>query len=455
MSYRALYLADTWHSVDGESRPNPPGIFDVSIVDLFATMLRIVGGFGVILIDVTAAKLLGLPTGKLPSGDGAKRHAVAAQLREGGFTVKEVHRWFHVKHDAYGSAFVALAEFLDPDHFPLLADDPRATTAALREWHELGGHPWTGGAGDAGNAILRTVRYRHRRHDATPEWWSWSGPAADVIESPYLPQQWHRADQTTDRAFGYDRVRAYLAAMTCTEVAAEKLTHTALTAFDKKQAGWWLCEFGPWELDALCPDPIGYAPDESAEDGRRVRWVTSPTLALLDQLRREDPDFYAYRVLDSWTAPATPIMKTYAEKLRTMWDGAARIESPVVRELVRDGVKGAYRMGHGYMRSRQSSVQRPDWAAAITAQSRSNLWRRVWELGKAGGTFLGTWPMWIDVDNVFYPTDIENESGWTVWPHERPDLDDVAKLGHWRTGGTREVSRETGLPVSRRKRRAA
>lgn len=444
---RALYLSDTHHAVDGDSRANPPGLFEQSIPDLFAQILRIVCGYGVAVIDGMAAKLIGLPTDTLPTGPAAKGHPVAATLRDAGFKVREISRWFHVKHDDHGQAWFALADFLDVDHFPMLDDDRGRMTAALAEWHRLAGVPWHGGAGDAGNAILRTCRYRSRGKDRPAEWWSWTGPD-DVIESPYLPTQWVRPHPGIDTAYGYDRVRAYLAAMTCTEVAAEPLEHRGAITFDPKRSGWWLVELGPWDFHHLMPDPAGYSPDETTK-GPRVRWVTTPTLRLLTELKADE--FYDFRVLDSWTAPSTAIVKTYAARLRDVWDGTAGIEDPEIRKLVRAGAKGAYHLGHGYMRSRQSDVQRPDWAAAITATSRANLWRKCWTLGQADGTWQGPWPMWIDTDNVFYPGLIRRHCDWTIWSADRDDLDDVTKLGHWRTGGTHDVSRETGYPVSRKR----
>lgn len=439
MIRRALWLAADRHAVDGDGRANPPGLFEQSLPDLVMQIMRIVCGRGVAVIDRTAAVLMGLPTGKLPEGAAGRGLPEAHQLRASGFTLKEIGRWFHVKHrDVPGpGVWFGLEEFLDGDYFPLKGADPVAMTAALAKWDELTGHVWQGSAGDAGNAILKAQTHKHKGKQVGATWWSWEGPGDEPIELPYLPNTWRRRTDSPS-IFGYDRVRAYLSAMTCTPVAGEGLRHTFLTRYDKQHAGWYLVQLGPWELESAMPDPAGY----STADGSRTCWLTHPTVALLSELAADG--YYQFGILDSWTAPATPIMTSYGKALRETWQQTRGIEDPEVRALVRAGVKGAYRIGHGYWRSKQSRVQRPDWAAAVTAMSRANLWRRIWKLWENGGNFQGPMPVYIDTDNVWYEGPISPD-GWTIHDGTRADLDDVTELGHWRTAGIRrrKVSRET------------
>lgn len=434
---RALWLSDKTHTIDGDTRPNPEHLFDDSAPEVFGQMLRIVCGRGVVLLDRPAAYLLGLPVeAPLPTGNDARNHAVAMQLRTCGFTVKEIGRWFHVKHkDVAGpGAWFGLSQFLDGDYFPLQGEHPEHVTSALAEWDRITGHTWRGASGDAGNAILRAQKYRYRGQQTGATWWSWEGPEGDPIELPYLPNTWRRATEAPEAIYGYDRVRAYLSAMTCTPVAAQGLKHTKHTQYTKGEAGWYLCHVGPWEFEHIMPSPAGY----SADDMTRPVWLTHPTVALLEEMQAEG--FITYGVLDSWTAPATPIMTDYGKALRKAWQDTRGIEDETVRALVRRGIKGAYRLGHGFWRSKNSDVQRPDWAAAVTAMSRSNLWRRLFKLWENGGNFLGPVPYFIDTDNVYFDHPISPE-GWKIWDGERPDLDEVTELGHWRT-----------MPVRRRKR---
>lgn len=442
---RALWLGAERHSVDGDDRANPAGIFEQSIAELFATLMRIVCGRGVVMIDATAAVLMGLPTGTMPYGPDAKDHAVAVQLRAAGFTIKEIGRWFHVQHrEIFGEGvWFGLPEFADVDYCPIIGETPALTTYAMAAWDRITGQVWRGSAADAGNAMLREQRYSKTRggKPVRPVWWSWEGPEGDPIELPYMRSTWSRPAYAPT-LYGYDRVRAYLSAMTCTDIAAEPLTHDGLTTFDKKRAGWWLCHLRPWEFTQCLPDPAGYS-----GDGLMVRWLTSPTVALLTDLAADG--FYQFEIMDSWTAPGTPVMKTYGAELRRTWDEAGQITDPAVRDLVRQGTKAAFRMGHGYWRSKQSTVQLPAAASAVTAMSRSNTFRRLFDLWAGPERkFDGPYPTWIDTDAVWFEQEVAPD-GWTIWDGTRDDLDEVTKLGHWRTCGTRarkaNVSRETAV----------
>lgn len=444
---RALWLDAATNSVDGDTRPNPATLFDQSLPDLFLQLLATLCGRGVALIAPDAAELMTLPTKEIPLGAKAKNHPAAVQLRTSGFEVKEIGRWFHVKHHTVPGpgAWIGLAGFLDADYFPMRGATAALTTAALAEWERITGHVWQGSAGDAGNAILKAQTYRHKGKQAGATWWSWTAPEGEPVELPLLPGSWHRR-ATAPEIYGYDRVRAYLSAMVCTPVAAEGLKHTMLTKYSKAQAGWYLCHVGPWEFEHVFPSPAGY----SYDDMTRPVWLTHPTVALLEEMATEG--FIAFEVLDSWTAPATPIMVNYGKSLRETWQAARGIDNPEVRALVRAAVKGTYHIGHGYWRSTQSRVQRPDWAAAVTAMSRSNVWRKMWKLWQNGGDFQGPLPVFIDTDKVWYEEKLETVEActWTIWDSKRPDLDDVTELGHWRLDGVRrrkaDVSRET-VPI--------
>jgi hypothetical protein len=425
---RALWLGAEKHSVDGDERENPAGIWDMSIVELMLTLMRIVCGRGVVVIDSAAAALMDLPTEHLPAD--RRQDPFAVQLRSNGFQIKEVDRWFHVKHREVPGPGVwfGLHEFVGLDFAPIMDGAPTDVSAALATWDKMTGQVWRGSAGDAGNAILRTMTYKEKHKQVPGDWWAWDGPEGEPIEVPYLKHQWFRHVDVPE-VYGYDRVRAYLAAMTCTQVAAKPLVHDKRTAFDPKRSGWWLVELGHWDFELCMPDPAGYG--EGIEGAPRVRWLTTPTVQLLHDLAKGG--FYQFSILDSWTAPATPLIKNYAAELRRVWLGAREIEDPEVQRLIRAGVKGAYRVGHGYMRSRQSKVQRPDWAAAITAMSRSNLFRRLWTLWAGPDEmFTGPMPVFIYTDDVYYAHRID-PPGWQIWDGQREDLDDVTELGHWRT----------------------
>lgn len=468
---RAMHLTATTNTIDGDTRSNPPGLWDTPLVELFKHMLRLVSGYGTILIQPSAAQLLRLPVEQLPAGEDARKHPVAVELRAAGWRIKEVHRWFHVKHPEHGTAHIGLTGFFDGGHFPLI-DTPARTTAAMAHWHDITGHAWTGSAGDAGNEILRAVTYApHRGRQVKPrrpEFWSWIGPTLPELEAGrprypaetwYTPSQWRRPlDTSVTQVSSIDRVRAYLGALTCTAVAAEPLAHTpGRLVFSKGYAGWWLVRLGPWDYGDLLPDPAGYPARNDPDADGRTRWLTSPRVELLAELA-QDGD-YEYEIMDSWTAPATPVLKSYGTELRKAWAATILIKDPAVRALVRAGIKEAYRQAHGHWRSPMSSVQRYDYASSLVAQNAVNTWRRAYQLAKGDGDWKGLYPVQIDTDSLYYPGDMDavagyaRAAGWTVWDADRADLDDVTQLGDWRTGRTLDWDPAAGGPI--RKRAAA
>jgi hypothetical protein len=204
-------------------------------------------------------------------------------------------------------------------------------------------------------------------------------------------------------ATGWDTSRMYLAAaQSCEALSPWSLKHTGRIPFDGKRAGWWKVELGPWNDDRI-PAPAG--PGEDA-----VRWVTTPTLALLTELEsRGELAYQTFEVIDSWTAPGRRILRPWAETLERAYQDAralAEIQGDPFgkdqdADAVRAAVKGAYREALGLMNRPGSAVYRPDWHYAVIAQARSNLWRRMWAVGQAEGV----WPLEVKTDCVWYPGD--------------------------------------------------
>lgn len=463
----ALHLTSTHTTIDGLTSRNPDTLWDLPLLQLFAQLVLHVGGHGTILIHPSAAGRMLLPTEDLPAGPASRNHPVAVQLRAAGWKIKDVHRWFTISHREYGQAHIGLTGFFQGGHFPLIST-PAQTTAALAAWQQITGHSWLGGAGDAGNQILRMITYSTGRGHPPkrPEWWSWTGPTLPAdpdstkvrypVETWYTPGQWRRpVGPDVTEISGLDRVRAYLSAMTCTKVAARPLEHTpGKLVFDKGRAGWWLVRLGPWELENFLPDPAGYPARTVADPEKRTWWLTSPRLELLAELAAEG--LYEYEILDSWTAPATDILKRYGQQLREAWQATKLIADPAVQKLVRAGVKEAYRQAHGHWRSPNSSVQLPCMASSLVAQNAANTWRCAYRIGRNGGDWTGPWPVQIDTDSLYYPgskTDVQQlgaEAGLAVWDSDRDDLDDLTMLGEWRTGGTLEYDPIAGHPVRTR-----
>lgn len=70
-------------------------------------------------------------------------------------------------------------------------------------------------------------------------------------------------------------------------------------------------------------------------------------------------------------------------------------------------VKNAGRATLGLLDRETNWIYRPDWYHAVIAMARSNLWRKMWKTG-GGVNGGGPWPLWVDVDNIWYGSDIED-----------------------------------------------
>ena len=82
-------------------------------------------------------------------------------------------------------------------------------------------------------------------------------------------------------------------------------------------------------------------------------------------------------------------------------------------------------------------VRRPDWHYAILAQARANLWRKMRRIGEQEKR----WPLFIDVDNVWYSAvsddpRAECPKGITLIGENEP-----RGLGKFTSKGTQRVGR--------------
>jgi hypothetical protein len=173
------------------------------------------------------------------------------------------------------------------------------------------------------------------------------------------------------------------------------LVNTGKRAFDATKAGWWLADIAPWPLLDVCPDPAG--PNRR---GRKLRWVTTPTLALLDELGKENWHG-GFTIVDSWTGPGRRALTPWAERLRDAWAAAWALPDPCDRERVTDAIKAGGNAAIGLLANKgMRSVYRPDWAHTVRALARANGFRRVWKEGR-----LGRWPVLIETDAIHYDHD--------------------------------------------------
>lgn len=320
-------------------------------------------------------------------------------------------RWTRAGDDR--AVWVADLEGMEPGSrtTPLVGADPLTTSLQWHQWSTLTGRPWIGSPGMTGNDLL--MRAWHR--GAAPRWQDRdysriTGPC----ERAYSPLTWHSGHDGP--VIGYDANKAYLAAYQGAELAADGLEHTVRPEFSPALGGFWRVEIEPW-ADKRLPDPAGYG--HVLEDG--TRWLTTPTLALVDDLAQRGLHG-GYSVLEAYTAPARRITRTWAERLR---DIIADTSGTDVDYLARAAGR-VYKATWGMWARTGGLIQRQDWHYTILATARATLWRKLERYGREEDR----WPVRIETDAVFYPSD------GRPWPDQAPaamTLDPTGrKLGAWK-----------------------
>jgi len=365
----------------------------------------------------------------------AVRYAGPASAEAYGWRFTSWSDWTTLRAEGMPTVRLALLPIIDPKRCPLV-EGIGNEAKAFAAWHQLTGKAYHGTPGMAGLSVLKhTVRTGKGK---TPPAWKPAVVGPDeAYEADYYPDHW-RGDESAPWMHGHDLNRAYVAAAMGVEVSPWALRHTGRIAFDARRAGWWQVELAPWN-DPRIPDPAGYEIDyDRADPGDRqlVRWVTTPTLALLESLT-EQGLYGGARILDSWTGPAVRgVLRGWAETMRDAYAAPLADTLPGdVAAAVRLTVKMAGRETLGLLARAENWAYRPDWWYAVVAQARCNLWRKLWTIG----TSEGRWPALIDVDNVWYGADTG------VWADQVPALFKVdasgLKLGAVKQKGPRRNRR--------------
>jgi len=373
----ATIIDDVWVYTDWEPPRMRPG--DAVAAGLGALLRRVASRTGtregVVILDQVAALDLGIPT-ESPGGrpfDHAELQVIgdmlAVALGDSGWKCGSVKAWTTLMADGPPTMHLGIAPWFSD--FPIGVPDKdtydwRATADALGLWSELTGsaYLWSPGV-----AALRVLQDMTRAGRLKPKWKS--DPVCSGSEERWAP--WTGPDWSpshTGQVWVYDKRRAGLAAAASAEVCIGQLRYTGRRTFDRRLAGWWEIEVPAWN-DARLPHPCG--PGVATGD---IRWVTTPTLALLDDLADQGRTGLA-RVLDSRTGPGRRLFRYWAQRMEQAYQFASALESPV-GDAVADTVKrGAAREAHGMMASGRGSVQREDWHHTITAMKRANMFRTV------------------------------------------------------------------------------
>lgn len=348
----------------------------------------------VIILDGKIPGWWGLPQ-QAPGNvvkDAATEHPFLWDLRQAGWTVDRLTTFTTARHPQHADVHITVHDWLTQDGgetCPLVGSDARETSHNLTLWHEATGVAWRGTGGVAGTSFLRSHGMVARPDGRDPRW---KLPEGDVdrgwhnAELATIPKLYTRAREGR-YAYTFDARKAYLAAWQSALFARTQL-RPGPREFDKKLSGWWFVELEPWAHPDL-PDPAGYL-----AHGRtaKTRWLTTPTLQLIDQLTRDDRTPHGgYRILESRVAPGTQLLRPAATRLREI------IMDPTSRPPLIDAAKHVYTKAGGMMASPRGLIYRPDWFATIKAHARLVQWLKVAAVARDGW-----FPATIDTDAITY-----------------------------------------------------
>ncbi|WP_155368705.1 hypothetical protein [Catellatospora vulcania] len=424
-TYKAAQLGADTLMTDGEHiHPVPPGTLDPGIGSV---LNRLAGRFsdeGVVMVDVEAARAMRLPTTREGLGAVADDHELLREARSAGWEVRKLADWTTFRREGL-TLRVGILPAIEPAAFPLLDPDPRdgmGTVTSLALWHRVTGSAYHGTAGIAGIAIMSKVTTVGPKK-LQPTW----KPKIELV--PGFEDDFHadhfRAPASGMRfAHAYDANRAYIAAAANVIVAPWQLKPGG-TTFDPKLGGWWLCELSPWN-DKRMPDPAGYSSEKGA------RWISTATVTLLQDLT-EQGVYGGVTIKDSRVSQGLELLRPWAWKMRDAYAAVPSVaEDSRDAERVTKALKEAGRKTLGMLASETNWIYRPDWWFSIIAMDRANRWRKMWKTGRE----QGRWPLWIDVDNVWYASDDEDgvaavPAGWALDPSGM-------KLGAYKHKATRK-----------------
>lgn len=424
-----LLLTDTLSVVD-DRICQPPTMQPADLGDLLAVVAEKLRKDGVLMLSGRWADYV-TPAQEAGGDDGNP-----AAVRAGDWGARIVKgdtwiRWTSGDHAIWTCELDAIEP--GSKDAPLVDADPVVTAAQFHLWRETTGVPWVGTPGMTGNALL-IDGWKAMNPKAVAPFWSKSGiwyPMQDrpawpfgEIEQPYTTAKWSR--DYSGPMHGYDLNKAYLSAYQVAELPLGELTlHKAGPGTDvfDGSPGIWRVMLSPWHYDQLLPDPAGYGP--VLDDGSR--WVTTPTLTLLQQLT-DRGDYDGFTVIEWWgLSPGRRVTRKWAELINDMTIAA--------RPPLAAAAKQVYKQTYG-MWSRKGRIARPDWRAFIIATARVNLWRKMDAAYRDGALTLATCgqsgqvPVRVEVDCVLYA---DGGWKWDTYPPAGFRLDPSGqKLGHFK-----------------------
>ena len=318
------------------------------------------------------------------------------------------------------------------------------TVAQFDLFHRLTGVAYHRSPGVAGLSLLQHLNPRQKGRKQIV--WDSQNPGDVASEAPYFPGHWQATPPRGAFLHAYDKRRSGLAAMNVLQVARYSLKrHPGKRVYDRSLAGWWLAEVPAWN-DPRMPDPAGYGETVTVGNGRVARWLTGPTIDLLNDLAEQGVSAGVTDIHDAYLSERARIFLPWADRVEQAFQQADTLAAngSTQAAVVAETIKGVYRETAGMFVGANSWVRRSDWFGAKVAMERANGWRTAWKVGNK----LDRWPVMVDGDAWWYADDREDGAAaapvWTDEAGKQQGMVLGTKLGHWRHHGTREAATMRG-----------
>jgi hypothetical protein len=343
-----------------------------------------------VILDDTAAKLLGLPDRAPRSEKSAGNHPLLTAWNSGGWSVNKIEPWFSLYAFRRPAIHFGVGPWLGKNNNMLHTDDYQQLADRLATFHELTGVAFHGKiSGIPGISLMKDYwpgvpKGRNPKEFPEPFWrpkWDGCTPARSDCEKSFASR---KPDSFAPGIrLGFDASRQYLAAAHNTVLSPGALRHTRKTAWRKGMHGYWLITSPVWNIDGL---PTG-----------TKCWVAAPTMELIAELA--DAGYTVTpEIHDSWTNDqfTRELLRPWVAAIESAYQAALVL--PKDSAVITNAVKGMYKTGVGLLHRDKSRVWRPDWHHAIIAKARCNMFRKMF----AAWLYDGRVPIEIHYDAVWY-----------------------------------------------------
>ncbi len=396
-------IIDAHPNIEMFVQPTPKGWDAGGWAGFLLRMLAVLAGEMVVVLTEAAYRQLG-PLVEVPGWDRGVVDAFTT-YRRGDDTAVHVARW-----ELLAGARCPLWE-------PGLAQIDFVTR--LRAWHDVTGHAYRGVPAIAGTAILRDL-LTDRKRTPNPSFFlaPWDEGWRDC-ERAYSRRMFGRRLEAQPGSgvweHEYDIKDSYPSAMSSALVARQGLKHRPdIRRFDPTLSGFWQVDVEAWPADHPMPDPSGYRKPDG-RDQHETRWLTSPTLMLLEELHAAGVHG-GYSIRDAWVEKGFQEFKSMRLTTRaaviTAREHSAKdwFADPGQADALVATLKECTHEALGLTARKGGRLYRPDWQQAVIATARCNLWRKCWTVykpvsgpnndGNPGRAF--SVPHGINTDAVYY-----------------------------------------------------